>query len=263
MTIVTSREQDVEQLAPAAAGVLTFRIARVNLLPPEIEEARRLRRTHRIIAAGLTAVVAALGGGYAYAVHDRRSAEGDLADVQALTRVLQRDQAKYSDVPRTIAAIDAAELARETALANDVQWARTLADFSLSLPDDVRFTSLTLSLGASASGAASGTASGAPSGTASGTASGGASPAAPTPGTGTSAPAVSGGIGSVAVEGTARTNRDVATWLDTLSKRPGMTNPYFTAAQRDKVGKQTIVKFSSSATLTDDVLSHRYDRKQG
>jgi Tfp pilus assembly protein PilN len=259
MTLVTSREQDVEELAPAAPGVIPFRMARVNLLPPEIQEARRLRRTQRVIAAGLTAVVATLGGGYAYAVHDRRSAERELADVQALTRVLQREQAKYADVPRTIAAIDAAELARETALANDVQWARTLADFSLSLPDDVRFTSLTLSLGASASGTASGAATGA----ATGAASGGTSAAAATPSTGTAAPAAGGGIGSVAVEGTARSNRDVATWLDTLSSRPGMTNPYFSAAQRDKVGKQTIVKFSSSATLTGDVLSHRYDRKQG
>lgn len=253
MTLVTSLEQDVEQ-PTVAGGLVPFRTARVNLLPPEIEKARRLRRTRGVLAGGLAAVVVVLGGGYAYTVHDRQSAESELADVQAQTTVLQREQAKYADVPRTTAAIDTAEAARQTALAKDVEWARTLTDFSLSLPERVRFTSLTLSV----SGAG-----GATPGTAPGTSSGASAATAPATTGGQTATPSFGGIGTVAVEGTARSNRDVATWLDTLSKRPGMTNPYFSTAQQDKVGKQSIVKFSSTATLTGDVLSHRYDRKQG
>ena len=263
MTLVTSLEHDAmvggEQPA-VPSGLIPFRMARVNLLPPEIEEARRLRRTHGVLAGGLAAVVVVLGCGYAYTVHDRQSAERELADVQAQTRVLQRDQAKYADVPRTTAAIDTAEAARQTALATDVEWARTLTDFSLTLPQGVRFTSLTLSVGGAT---ASGAVPGATSGTASGATSGAVAPTAPTTTGGPTATGSTGGVGSVAVEGTARSNRDVATWLDTLSQRPGMTNPYFSTAQLDKVGKQSVVKFSSTATLTGDVLSRRYDRKQG
>jgi Tfp pilus assembly protein PilN len=258
MTLVTSPEQDVAEPA-IAGGFVPFRMARVNLLPPEIEEARRLRRTRGVLAGGLAAVVVVLGAGYAYTIHDRQDAERDLADVQARTAVLRREQAKYADVPRVTAAIDAAEGARQTALANDVEWARTLTDFSLSLPERVRFTSLTLSVGGAA-GATPGTTPGAASAATSGAASGAAAATAPT----TSGQAgVAGGIGTVVVEGSARSNRDVATWLDTLAKRPGLTNPYFSTAQQEKVGKHPIVKFSSTATLTGDALSHRYDRKQG
>ena len=140
---VTQAMADVQPATAVALPVPTgFRVARVNLLPPEIEDARRLRRTQGMLAGGLFAVVALLGAGYAYEVHDRHGAERELADVQAQSRQLQAEQAKYADVPKTVAAIDAAELARETAMADDVEWARTLTDFSLSLPPRVRFTSL-------------------------------------------------------------------------------------------------------------------------
>jgi Tfp pilus assembly protein PilN len=243
---------DVEPTTPLALLAPTgFRVARVNLLPPEIEQARRLRRTQRALAGGLLGLVAVLGGGYAFEVHGRHSAEQELADVKARTTVLQNEQARYADVPRTVAAIDAAEAARQAAMAGDVEWARTLTDFSLSLPAEVRFTSLTLNVaGTATTGTAGTTATGSTGATGSSTAAGATA-------TGTA------GIGTVTVEGNARTQRDVATWLDTLSRRPGMTGAAFTSAQKQKVGSRTIVKFSSTATLTADALSHRYDRKQG
>jgi Tfp pilus assembly protein PilN len=271
----TQAMADVQPATPVALPVPTgFRVARVNLLPPEIEDARRLRRTQGMLAGGLVAVVALLGAGYAYEVHDRHGAERELADVQAQTRRLQTEQAKYADVPKTVAAIDAAELARETAMADDVEWARTLTDFSLSLPARVRFTSLKLTVGPAAgttgptgttsgtTGAATGAAGGATTGAAAGAASGATNGSATGAAAG-SATASPGGIGTVAVEGSARSQRDLATWLETLSARPGMADASFSSSQRQKVGTKTIVKFSSTATLTADLLSHRYDRKQG
>lgn len=237
---------EAQEDAPVASVVLsTFRPARVNLLPAEVEQARRLRTTKGVLAGGLVGVVLLLGAGYGYEVHARHGAEHELATAQAQTTVLQREQDKYADVPRTVSAIDTAEAARQTAMANDVEWSRTLTDFSLTMPEDVWFKSLTLSLrnGAaastpSASGAAAGTAAGA------------------------GASANASGIGTVTVEGNARRHSDVATWLDTLGRRPGMADPYFSSSQTDKVGTKTVVKFSSTATLTGDALSHRYDRKQ-
>jgi len=234
----------------SAAPVLlsTFRPARVNLLPAEIEQARRLRSTQRALAGGLLGVVAFLGAGYGYEVHARHGAEQELAAAKEQTTVLQREQDKYADVPRTVAAIDAAETARQTAMASDVDWSRNLTDFSLTMPEDVWFSNLTLSV-RSGTAAAAGAAASTPA--TSGAASGAASAAN------------ASGIGSVTVEGNARRHQDVATWLDTLGRRPGMTSPYFTSAQKERLGTKTIVKFSSTATLTADALSHRYDRKQG
>jgi Tfp pilus assembly protein PilN len=238
-------EADTVALAPPAV-VSSFRMPRVNLLPPEIEQARRLRSTQRALAGGILGVVVLLGGGYAYEVHARHGAEQALADVQAQTTLLQGEQAKYADVPRTVAAIDAAETARQSAMANDVEWSRTLTDFSLSLPENVWFSNVSLTLRGAATAAA-----GAPT----------------TPGATATPGAASGlaaaGIGTVSVEGSARSHRDVAAWLDTLATLPGMSDAYFSSSQKQKVGSTPVVKFSSTATLTADALSHRYDRKQG
>jgi Tfp pilus assembly protein PilN len=243
---------DAETVAIAPPAVIsTFRMPRVNLLPPEVEQARRLRKTQAALAGGLLGVVALVGAGYAYEVQARHGAEQELADVQAQTSVLQREQAKYADVPRTVAAIDAAEAARESAMANDVEWSRTLTDFSLTVPENVWFSTVTLSVGNAATATSGGAASSGAAGTSGAAVTSGAA--------GTTA----GGVGTVTVEGNARSHRDVATWLDTLAKQPGMSDASFSSSQKQKIGTKTVVKFSSTATLTADALSHRYDRKQG
>lgn len=228
--------------------VLQHRMARVNLLPSEIEEARRLRRTQAGLAAGLGVVVLAVGGVYALQVQSKNHAADDLAATKAETVRLQAQQAKYADVPRTIAAIDAAETARSTAMANDVEWFRTLNNFSLTLPNNVWFTGVTLALNGSGSTAA------APAAPAAGATATPSSPAANAPAT---------GIGVLTVQGSALDHPDVATWLDVIARQPGMADAYFSTSAKAKVGSKTIVNFVSTATITSDALSHRYDRKQG
>lgn len=224
--------------------VLHQRVARVNLLPSEIEEARRLRRTQAGLAAGLGVLVLAIGGVYALQVQDKNDAATALSATQAETTRLQAEQAKYADVPRTIAAIDAAEAARSTAMTNDVEWFRTLNNFSLTLPNNVWFTNLTLAL-QEATPAATGTAAST------------ATAPATTPAD-SSAP-----IGLLTVEGIAMTHPDVATWLDVLGRQPGMADAYFSNSTRAKIGTKPVVNFTSTSTITADALSHRYDRKQG
>jgi Tfp pilus assembly protein PilN len=238
-----SQVEQAQTLGLDAAPVTRLRPARVNLLPPEIEEARRLRRTQAGLAAGLGAVVLVIAGAYALQVHDKNQASDELASTKAETVRLQAQQAKYADVPRTIAAIDAAENARSTAMANDVEWFRTLNNFSLTIPSNVWFTGLTIGLAGAGNNAA---------------------PATPTTTTSTSATAVpAAGVGILTVQGSALDHPDVATWLDVVGRQPGMADAYFTTSTRAKVGEKTIVNFVSTATITSDALSHRYDRKQG
>ncbi|GAB3597226.1 hypothetical protein GCM10027446_25000 [Angustibacter peucedani] len=237
-----------EQTQVAGLGTTHgLRTARVNLLPPEIEQARALKRTQAGLAVGLAAVVAALGGVYALQVHDKNAASDELAVTKAQTVTLQNEQAKYADVPLTIAAIDAAEAARSTAMANDVEWYRTLNNFALTLPTNVWFTSLTLNLNAAGSVPAAGA----------------TAPTAGTTGTAATAAPAGAGIGVLTVNGAALSHPDVATWLDVVGRQPGMADAYFTNSARAKVGSKYIVNFVSTATITDEALSHRYDRKQG
>jgi Tfp pilus assembly protein PilN len=213
------------------------RMPRVNLLPPEILQAHRLRRTKAGLAAGLVVVIGAIGGAYVTQVNAKNTAQDHLTAEQATGARLQAEQAKYADVPRTIAAIDKAETMRETAMANDVEWYRSLTNVSVTLPSKVWLTSLTFTVGAGPGGAA---APATPAGT----------PAA-------------GGVGTVTAVGTAMDHPDVATWLDVLGRQPGMSDAYFSSSKKKEVGAKTVVDFSSTATVTDEALSHRYDRKQG
>lgn len=250
-----------EQTRAAGLGTTStngLRAARVNLLPPEIEQARALKRTQAGLAVGLAVLVAGIGGVYALQVRDKNAAAEELATTKARTVTLQREQAKYADVPLTIAAIDAAETARSTAMANDVEWFRTLNNFSLTLPKNVWFTGVNLALNA---GGAAPTA-GAPAAASGGSAAPGSTATGPAAGSATGT-ASGAGIGVLTVNGSALSHPDVATWLDVVGRQPGMADAYFTSSTRAKVGSKYIVNFVSTATITDAALSHRYDRKQG
>lgn len=237
MSQVTEAASQVEQ---TAATTLGGRIARVNLLPPEIESARRLKRTQAGLALGLVVVAACLGGVYTLQVHAKNQAAEDLAVQKAETVRLQKEQAKYADIPRTLAAIDAAESARSTAMANDVEWFRQLNNFSLTIPSNVWLTNLTMGLASTTSTAPTATTTATPS----------ATPA-------------STNVGTLTVTGVALDHPDVATWLDVLARQPGMSNAYFSNSTKAKIGKKVVVNFSSTATVTSDALSHRYDGKDG
>jgi Tfp pilus assembly protein PilN len=261
-----SQTEQVQAPVLDVAALAAHRTVRVNLLPKEIEHGRRLRRTQVALAGGLILVVAAAAGVYALQVKDRQDATQDLAVVKAEGTKLLAEQEKYADVPRTIAAIDAAEGARQTALTNDVEWYRTMTNLSLTTPSNVWLTNLTLTVGSGQDGSASTTS--APSAAATG---GTASGSTTTGATGTTAPsgtstgsAAATGVGTVSVEGYAVDHSDVATWLDTLGKQPGMAGAYFTTSQDETLGTdKVVVKYQSTAVVTAKALSHRYDRKQG
>jgi Tfp pilus assembly protein PilN len=227
---------DAGQDLSEVVGRTGTRMPRVNLLPPEITQAHRLRRTKAGLAAGLVVVIGAIGGAYVTQVNAKNAAQDNLTAEQATGAKLQAEQAKYADVPRTIAAIDKAETMRETAMANDIEWYRSLTNVSLTLPSKVWLTTLTLQVGAAGGAAASTT----PAST-----------------------GLTGGVGTVTAVGTAMDHPDVATWLDVLARQPGMSDAYFSSSKKKEVGAKTVVDFSSTATVTDEALSHRYDRKQG
>ncbi|MFP5345621.1 MAG: hypothetical protein ACLGIA_01110, partial [Actinomycetes bacterium] len=70
-------------------GVVTYTLPRVNLLPPEIHEARKLRRTQLALTGCVAAVAAALGVGYVLATSSADAAQEQLLAEQAQTSVLQ------------------------------------------------------------------------------------------------------------------------------------------------------------------------------
>jgi hypothetical protein len=78
--------------------------------------------------------------------------------------------------------------------------------------------------------------------------------------------ATSSGIGTLSVTGVGFSHDDVAVWLESLAaQNDGKTyvNPYFSNSTEALLGNRTTVNFTSTATLTPQVYSHRYDHPVG
>ncbi len=241
--------QPQEQMSPVQEGPVVSRVdwapvPRVNLLPPEVLQARRFRVVRwRLMLAG-AATLALVAGAVYWAQSGVGAAQDELAITQAQTTLLHRQEAKYATVPALLSQLDAARSARQVALGQDVLWYRFLNDVALATPANVSLTTLSATLTAT-SGAA----------------------AAPSSG---SDPLVPAGIGSVTVTGTAAGYPDVAAWLQSIAAVKGLDASTLQNATRGAAssGGSTsaapgAVTFTTTVVVTAAALSHRYDQKAG
>lgn len=213
-------------------------VPRVNLLPPEIIEGRRFRRTQVKLAVVVGAVLLAGLGATVWSQYQVSMARSEHEVVQARTEQLRTQAAAYAEVPTVLAQVDAATAARERAMATDVLWYRYLDELAVSTPTSVWLGTLNLTMtdGASAANSDALTAS---------------------------------GLGEVVVTGTAKQMPEVASWLTSVSTVRGMDVSRLQSALRKEeaatasAAKSTSVTFTSAVTITVDALSHRYDRKVG
>jgi Tfp pilus assembly protein PilN len=217
----------------------TATTARVNLLPPEIEEERRFRRVQLGLAGAVAASVAAVAVVFLLANGQVSDAEEELSVAQARTTQLESRAAEFSQVPIVYARVDAARAQLELAMGKEIRWSFFLNDLSLKTPNRVWLTSMTV--------------------------------ASADPTTAVAAPAVAGGaqpyltpgLGSVNFEGVALKHNDVAAWLDSLAKQKGYAQPYFTDSTKELIDTTEVVKFKSQVSITEDALSKRYVQKAG
>jgi Tfp pilus assembly protein PilN len=216
-------------------------LPRVDLLPPEIGDQRRLRK----VQAGLLCVVVAAAGVvgllFLAASNEVSAAEEELTATQAEGSRLQVETNKYAAVPAVIAKVDAAKLQRSEAMAHEVRWSYYLNDLSLSIPGKVWLTGMTVTQNVDTPAAA--------------------------PVEGAAATYPDPGIGQVTFEGKAYGHNNVATWLNMLAKQKGWADPYFNNSTEDPTlvgpGGEPTVTFSSQVTITEEALSRRFDQKAG
>jgi hypothetical protein len=206
-------------------------LPRVNLLPPEVHQARKVRQLRVGLGAGVAVVALAVAGVYLLQVQNANNAKDELAKAQAQGLVLQGQKAQFVQVPQILGAIESAENARQTAMSQDVQWYRYLNDFSYVTPKRAWINTFEITL-ASASQVST-------------------------------TPLAHSGVATVTVTGAAMQHNDVAAWLDSVAKERGWTDAYFTDSEKVKINDTVGVKWNSTATVTADALSHRYDRKAG
>lgn len=208
-----------------------YPLARVNLLPPEILDGRRLKRAQGFMAAGVVGVVAVLGGGYYLAQADSAKAAQELVVEQQRTTVLQAEAAQFAQVPAILASVDRAETALTTAMATDIEWYRYLAQIGLSAPETVWFQTMSFTA--------------LPPATVS------ADPLAPVD-----------SVAQISTTGRALAYVDVSAWLDSLDSIPNSDYVAFTDATLDTESlAQPFVSFTTSSQVAAEALSDRYTPK--
>ena len=211
-------------------------LPQVNLLPPEIEQERRFRRTQFGLGAVVVASLGVVGVLFLAASSQVSSAQGDLADSKRETTKLEARAAEYSQVPLVYSQVEAARAQLELAMGKEIRWSFYLNDLSLKIPNNVWLTTMTVTANEAVSGAAP-------------VAAGGGY--------------LETGISAVTFDGHALKHNDVAAWLDSLAKQKGYTQPYFTESTKEEIGTREVVKFRSQVTVTEDALSKRYVQKAG
>jgi Tfp pilus assembly protein PilN len=213
-------------------------LPRVNLLPPEIEQARRFRHVQFALGAGVLGSLGVVAAVFVLASGQVGAAQDDLDSSKAQNTKLQAQQAEYSQVPLVYSQVDAAKAQLELAMGKEIRWSFYLNDLSLKTPNNVWVTTMTV-LASDAT----------------------AVTAAPVAGQSTSY--IEPGVASVSFEGYAIKHNDVASWLDSLAKQKGYDQPYFTDSTKELIGETPVVRFKSQVSVTDEALSKRYIKKAG
>jgi hypothetical protein len=226
---------ELTSAGPAAPAATSARVEwaivpRVDLLPPEIQQDRRLASLKRVLAGAAAATLAVCVAAVAWAQAGVGSAQDELDAAQARGTALHAQQVPYAQVPKVLELIDAAAAAREQAMGKDVLWYGLLSDLSLTTPKGVKLDSLTIDLDTTVASTAA------------------------------ADPLVPAGIGQVDFTGKATHYPDVASWLEAVGGLHGLDGSSLQSAT-SAAGSGGLVDFSSTIKVTPKALTHRYDRK--
>ncbi|WP_369052260.1 PilN domain-containing protein [Kineococcus terrestris] len=201
------------------------RVVRVDLLPPEIGQARRDRRVRLALGGALAAVVGVCAGAYVITLGHVAVANDDLAVEQARTAALQAEQAPYAEVPKILAEVETAVSVQQAVSAGDVPWYSYLDQLAAVSPTELSFTSVTMQVTGTSTDATGAVAD----------------------------PLQQPGVASVTVAGQTTSQTKVADWLDAVAGIPGVADPTLSSSTFDP--GTDVVTFDAGLTLTDAALS--------
>lgn len=200
---------------------------RVNLLPPEIAERAKLRRSQVAMLCTGLAAVAVVGVMYMNASASVTSANEAKVEAEARNARLTTELRKLDNVKSTYAQVDAANKTLALAMHDEIRWSTYLHDLTLKIPENVWLESMDLKMTPSKQ-------------------TGGGNESVLDP-----------GIGTVTFKGSAFSHDDVAAWLQSLATQKGYTDPYFTKSE-DRMKGRVVVDFESTVYLSEKALSKRY-----
>lgn len=204
-------------------------LPRVNLLPPEIQERKRLQQFQAAVLIGVVAVAGGVAYMYVQGSHHVSDAKQELAKATSENAALTRDLAQFNGMKALAAQLNASEALLTQASSTQVRWSEYLSDFGF-LPQNSWMTNLTLTNSLPAGSLTSQS----------------------------QAPSV---IGSVTVTGYSMDFPSLAAWLDGLSSQENaehekmLSNVYLSKGEENYIGNTKVVKFSATANVPAAGLS--------
>ncbi len=217
----------------AGQSLLNAGLPQVNLLPPEVNAARGLRRLKRMLAFVLLGVVGVCALMVVYGLFDGQTAKGDLARAEEDARGLQRQLAepKYAEVPKVMDALDGIADARPKAMATDVSWSEYVDAIAAVLPKGASIDDFSVTYATPMSGVGD--------------------PADPL-----QAPS----LGQIAFTGRSVTVPDTAAWIVALNSIHGFNDAWVaSAAVTGDQESGEYYRFSSTVQVSRLALTHRFD----
>lgn len=199
-------------------------LPRVNLLPPEIAEARVLRQ-YRLAAGGAVLVaVLGVGGLYWHAHTGVADAQASLTASQSKTATLTSQVTGLQSVTQLKAQVQSAQATLTSALAPQILWSKYMQDMSVALAGNYWFNTVVLSSTSATAAASSG-------------------------GTPFSDP---NAVGTASFTGKAVSQGDVSNLLAALAAEKGLSHPTLATASEDTasiVPNVHLVNFTAGASI--------------
>jgi len=230
MTAVMDRPKP-KNAGPTLIGVS---LPQVNLLPPEIRAKRGLTTLKRWLGVSLVAIVALCVLAYGASLMAAAAAQADLVTAQDDTARLQKEQAKYAEVPQVLGALSTATAARELGMSTEVQWKSYLDAITAVLPANVSIDSIAVT---------------------------GATPMAPAaaPASVLEAPSVA----QIQFSGRVATVPDTAAWIDALNSVPGFSDAWALSQAITATDATIYYTVTSSVQVTDLAYAKRFAATEG
>lgn len=212
-------------MSVSSAGTTTRQpdLPRVNLIPPEISEARDFKRLQFGLAALVALALIGAGAMYAQGRSAEHNASDSLATAQADQQAAESQLHSLQYIKVSAANVAAAEATLTQVRSTNVDWSDTLADLSVQLPSNVWYTGLTVAEKAQ-------------------------------PGTYLNSTSVPNDVATVTLKGYGRSHDDVAAWLNQMNNIPYFTGQTFSTSKEGLIGQTPVVQFSSTVTVTNAAI---------
>ena len=221
-----------------------FRVARVNLLPPEFARERRHRR---VAAAGfglLALYVLALGVVYVLKLDAVSEARAERDATQREVTTLRAEAESLREFQLLATQLETRESLLTAAMTDEISWARVLGDLALTFSRQsslIQVAAVTVGSDAAVAGGAATTP------VAASTEDG-----EPAPGT----PVAQVSFGGYSIERFAPGVEDV---LANFRGEELFVKPFLASAVEEERGDEEVTAFEGRVDLSDEVYTHRYD----